>query len=555
MKNEKLINKIKSKYILNNIINYINDKNFQVKLFLYSEKYQERLNIKLIGLKENYLKIIRFDLNKYLNFDRLKISNIIRPNIPSKHKKTKNEKFEKNSLEIAFDNFLKIKGLEKDKIENIIFDIYNNKEIKDIDEEDINNIYKYEILINIYSPLFKILSKTKNFEKKFSIYICQKIIDDYKLQKDYIKTFNDLNDLKIKYTSIFYNLKGITSLKNLELIKIDFTKLKRLSIEFDDIIENNEEMFKNLFNNIKNNLEYFNISFEVNFCYHNNNYLLEEINNFKSLKYLYMKLFPFKKVFRIKLNTLKLFSLQHGYNVKIPNNNEKLKSLCLNWIGDSVIKFFKNANFKNLEILDLRENKISDIKILEKVNFKELKLLDLSGNQISDINVLENVDFRKLEILDLGCNQISDINILEKVKFKELKKLDLDVNKISDISVLENVDFKELKELHLMYNQISDINILEKVKFNKLKKIDLKGNKITNINVLENLNFIELKELNLSYNKISDINILEKVNFTKIETLNLIENKISENKIKKFERIKNIKFKYIYNSESENEEF
>ena len=66
MKNKELINNITSKYILNTIFNYIKDKNFKDKLFLYSKKFQKKFDIKLIGLKENYLKIIKFDLDKFI---------------------------------------------------------------------------------------------------------------------------------------------------------------------------------------------------------------------------------------------------------------------------------------------------------------------------------------------------------------------------------------------------------------------------------------------------------------------------------------------------------
>ena len=66
MEDEELINNINSKHILNIIFNYIEDKNFKDKLFLYSKKSQIKFDIKLIGLKENYLKKIKFDLDKYL---------------------------------------------------------------------------------------------------------------------------------------------------------------------------------------------------------------------------------------------------------------------------------------------------------------------------------------------------------------------------------------------------------------------------------------------------------------------------------------------------------
>ena len=40
MDNEELINNIKSKHILDYILNYIKDKNFKDKLFLYSKNFK-----------------------------------------------------------------------------------------------------------------------------------------------------------------------------------------------------------------------------------------------------------------------------------------------------------------------------------------------------------------------------------------------------------------------------------------------------------------------------------------------------------------------------------
>ena len=251
MDNEELINDIKSKYILNYIFNYIKDKNFKDKLFLYSKKFQIKFDIKLIGLKENQLKKIKFDLDKYL---------YIEPN-----------SFKPDFLEIEYNKFLIEKNIKKEIIENIIYDIFENKEIKDIDEEDVDEIKEKEKFINIESPLFKILSKTKNFGKIFTIHISQKIIDEYKLKDEYIKFFDNLNNLNIKYSSIFYKLKDINKIDYLKEININFNKIQKLTIE-NDYEEKDDNSTKNKFsnfyeilfsfNNIENNLIYLNIKFK-----------------------------------------------------------------------------------------------------------------------------------------------------------------------------------------------------------------------------------------------------------------------------------------------------
>ena len=120
-------------------------KNFQLKLFLYSKKFQKEFDINLIILKGKYLQKIEFDLDEYLYI--------------------KSYLLKKDYLTKEYNNFFKSKKLNKETIEKIIYDIFENKKIKDIDEEDVDKIKENEKLINIDSPLFNILSKSKNFSK------------------------------------------------------------------------------------------------------------------------------------------------------------------------------------------------------------------------------------------------------------------------------------------------------------------------------------------------------------------------------------------------------
>jgi len=356
MEKEELINNIKSKHILHYILNYIEDKNFKYKLFLYSKKLQIKHDVELIVLKENYLKKLKFDLDKYL---------YIEPNL-----------FQKGILSKEYNNFLIEKKLDKIRLENILYEIFEKREIKDIDEEDVDKIKDHEKLINIESPLFMILSTTRNFGKIFTIYISQKIIDEYKLKDEYIKFFDKLNNLNINYASIFYNLEDINKISYLKEFNISFNKIKSITIENnyedeDNIIEKKANNFFEIlfsFDNIRNNLIYLNI--KLKYCKINPE-LFENINNFKLLKYLYIKNISFDKDFIIKLNKLKLLSALSCENIKLSEmSNEKLNKL------------------------NLILNKISNINILDKVDFKELKELNLSFNNISNINILEKVNFK-----------------------------------------------------------------------------------------------------------------------------------------------------------------
>ena len=108
--------------------------------------------------------------------------------------------------------------------------------------------------------------------------------------------------------------------------------------------EKNEDKDNNFFkilfsiNNIENNLIYLNINLKN--CKINPE-LFENINNFKLLRYLYIKHINFNKDFIIKLNKLKLLSITLCDKIKLSEmSNEELKELYLN------------------------DNKISDINIL-----------------------------------------------------------------------------------------------------------------------------------------------------------------------------------------------
>ena len=109
MENQGIINKIQSIYIIKNIFNYIKDSNLQLKLFIYSKSFQNKLNIKYI-YKENYLKKIEFDLKEYIYIEQ--------------------ENYEKDILRKKYDNFILNNKLNKEKFEDILYEVLENKKIK-----------------------------------------------------------------------------------------------------------------------------------------------------------------------------------------------------------------------------------------------------------------------------------------------------------------------------------------------------------------------------------------------------------------------------------------
>ena len=557
MENERLIYKIKSKYILMHLLNYIPDKNIQFKLFIHSKLYQNKLNINLVYYKQNYLKRIENDIKLFFY---------------QRHDA-------KDTLEEKYNKYLLDKKLNKEELESDIFSIKNEEKDKIIKEN-------FETKININSPLFEIISKRKKFENNYTIYISQKDIDEYKLKEKYKNIFNDLNTSDVKYSSIYYYFEDKNKINYLKELNINFDKIKRMTFIYnrdlfkykdkieadsDNINKENKYFFETLFsiNNIINNLIYLKLDIRSHLDIDPD--LFENINTFKSLEYLFISNIKFKKKFTIKLQNLKTLKCQFCKNIFFSkNNNFKELNLYNNEISD--IKILKNVKFEKLEILNLSWNKIPSVIISQYFDFKELKELYLFYNEISCIKILQGFKLEKIELLDLHCNRISNINIFRNVNMNELKKLDLSLNNISDLKALLNIEleklefldlrrnnisninilkyanFKELKHLDLSENKISDINDLDKVEFEKLEILNLRSNRIKDINNLENVNFKELKRLDLSKNILSDIKILEKVNFQKLEILNLSSECISDISILENVNFKELKELYLYNN-------
>ena len=460
-----MINEIRSPYILKNIFNYIPDKNNLLKLFRHSKYFQNRLEINYLNCYNKYIQELGFYLNDYLHLE--------------------DECYEKGKLADKYNNF--IRNLNKEKFEKILFEVINN----------LGN--KIKTYIDIDSPLFEMISKAKNFDKKYRIYISQKIIDKYKLKDEYRIILNKINNLNSKKASICYISTDEAKLDYLKELNINTKNIRKINLKYqgdENELDKKDEDGKD----------------EKDKCGE------EAINEINTLS-----LFT-------NLEKLYILGYKNLNNILENADLKQLKKIGLNGNKISDINILEKVKFDKLELLGLGGNEISDINILEKLNLKNLKNLHLQNNRISDITVLGKVKFDKLEILELSHNKISDINVLKNVNFKQLKLLALSNNLISDISVLENVNFEELISIHLEYNMIFDITVLQKVKFDKLEILDLTNNEISDINVLENVNLKNLKYLYLVRNYISDIKVLEKVKLDKLEMINLNENEIDEDR-------------------------
>lgn len=157
------------------------------------------------------------------------------------------------------------------------------------------------------------------------------------------------------------------------------------------------------------------------------------------------------------------------------------------------------SEFKNLMVLDLSSNKISDLTPLSQLT--NLSVLNLTHNKIEDISPLSNLT--NLTILWASDNQISDISPLNNLTV--ISNLVLDSNQINDISPLSNLAY--LYHLSLINNQISDISALSNLTY--LTYLDLNVNQISDISPLSNLT--NLESLSLVYNQVYGYDTFEKL--------------------------------------------
>ena len=218
------LDNIKSKFLLENIINYIKDENFKLKIFTYSKKYQGALNISLNNYKEKYFEKIRINLlnvneffSLYSDYSFIFLDNGGYPGYYNQNYFQKNfEIFKKKFNNSIIQNYL-------------IYCIEKNSNLK--------NIY-----LDIYSPFFDILMKTNFFSYKFTIVLSMNFIKENKLEKDYINAFNKLNKLIKKY-SLLFRFNDSNDIDYLKTFKINLSSINKLIIFDDSYKDKNYDYF------------------------------------------------------------------------------------------------------------------------------------------------------------------------------------------------------------------------------------------------------------------------------------------------------------------------
>ena len=554
MEEEKsILNNLKSNYIFDEIISYIEDKNFKFKLLNYSKELQEKFNIK----KNDYI-------NKYLDYcineddkNKLFLTSLYYCDCKkySEYQKTIKE-------------YTKKYNIKKNDLEEYILNLIENRIKKESSDE---------IDINIYSPFLN--HYVKKFLQNLSFKIDIYTINYHNLNNDASNIFKKMNESNINYKSLNIFLddeeennffkkifsKNINFINFFNSLSINYDKIEKLTCSYFNppkkyISTNFYNSLLSSFQN-KNNLIYLDLKIE-GIC---NN--IDIINEFKSLKYLYLNGFHFTQNLVINLQNLEEISIIYCRGIKIifDEMNKNIKFLKI--VASSIESSGKSIDLPNLETIILDTNLMQFNNIIDFSSFKKIEkfcgsydylnnmnLAFLKNLELTDIDVnkdkikefasifqriinLENLKEIKLNIRHLSPEYFNDIK--GQNKYVTNLKIIFNENILVDaLNILLKI-FPNITEIDInsIYNSFIDIKKIEEIKMEeniKITKMNFNFDflYIIKFNFLSFENIIELKlKFTLINLNISDINKFinifnsnNPIKFSSLKILSLIEN-------------------------------
>lgn len=420
-----LLERINSLYNCKRLFDYIDDINFKLKLFSYSKKMQEKFNLSLINYKVAYISQFKLNFLKYIGSEEEKPSSKYDKN---SFKKELDNDMAKYNIDI---NVLKINAIQY--YENSL-QIYKKKLIDD------PTLYYdlYDNKIDICSPLINHISKEPFFEELFSIYISSELIKKFNLENEYIAKFEELKSLNSKYSSILFDFNNDYDCDYLKKYKINFNQIRRLNFKLRDewSFPNYNTFFQSLFlfEDIQNNLKYLRIELENKSQVSSNSF--ENLNNFKSLKHLFLKRIIFQSTFILNIKSLENLTLMNCENIGFNENNLlNLKSL---YLGAHCVIIKENELIKipSLEILKIDPNSNFRKNYNDIIDFKSLKNLRVLISSPIDFLNLEKSLLEKIDILVSESSFEIQKEILKKIfSIKTIKKLKINNLLIDDVEI------------------------------------------------------------------------------------------------------------------------
>ena len=210
-----------------------------------------------------------------------------------------------------------------------------------------------------------------------------------------------------------------------------------------------------------------------------------------------------------------IIETEEGKAEVVPITENEMATLTRLYGNNEGIQHLTGLEFaKNLEVLELRDNLVSDLSPL--ADLIRLERLNLQDNAITDLSPLAGLF--NMRSIDISRNVILDLSALTGLK--KLDWLAINDNPLSDVSSL--AELISLETLDAWKTSISDFSALAALP--KLRSINISDNPILDITSLEGLT--SLRTLTIPNSGISDISALATLN--NLETLSLQHNIISD---------------------------
>ena len=516
------------------IIDYNNYLSRYYKLHQGVSVYYNRYSLNSYQIIEKvFLDFLISIMNtKYKSNNQNSIKKIIKPNIHSSKKQNKNDLL--NIIKI-FDLILGNLREKQDKLYEyiyIIVDKYKNE--YNSFYYDFNNWLNNTDQLAHQKICYFIGSLMYSLDNSPFYYNNYNNINTSK-NNDYLILYKEItgNDIDV----IFYQLN-----KNQVITFPSFLFCSK-EIKDNSNYENNKDKYNIIYRiklNLNNMKDYPPIFFEIIQSFHFFQlftfFKIVDVKMKQNTDTIFIDLEPiFKKEyleFKLKENEVIFYNnnLNIMESMQYENNNNNNSNMNNSDISN-------NQNQSNID-------NTSDIKISKYLDFfnskykknltEDMTSISLENSNLRNIGLLtlSKIKFKELIILNLDKNDISDLTPLKVCKFQKLKKLSICSddktplkNKIQDISPLANCNFPDLFILNLKHNLISDLTSLLFMNFPNLIMLDLSYNRIESIHVFSNVNFPKLETLDLCNNLIYDVTPLITTSGKKYKILKNIESK------------------------------
>ena len=416
MKNTHIINEIKSKYILEQIFEYIKDDKFKMKLFCYSKLFQSKLNLSIVDYQIAFLNKIDFDYNNYLKFSTNTFDQ---------------QNFDSTYLKSQFTKEILKYNINLNIMSTIINNYFRNNKSPKILEKNKKYINS-GIEIDIFSPYFNFLSKDDIF-KNFCIIIPLIRIRKFNLINDYKDIFAQLAERKSNYNSIILYTNNNDDVELINNLGINFNQILKLSAINLGNQFNYNDFFNILFStNLNNTLLYLSLKKDYYPEIKPENFT--SINNFNILESLSLDEFRFTEKFILKIKSLKTLFIKECENITLDEitcfNLKKLYIYDSNrFYYESTNSLLKLPNVEECELID-RKSEISHYNYL--IDFGSLKNLKLLKAEDTDFYDLKNAPVEIAKIYNHSFTkrsinikiEISDIRMMRKIiSIQTLKKI------------------------------------------------------------------------------------------------------------------------------------